>query len=412
MLLPLFLSHLSIGRSKPIPQVPVYLYKAYGGKISRRFVKQIDTVTPSPKNPFSSSAEKGEPRQTLSKILNIPLYASFNKFYKMILSRGPKIAESLKQFKEKGKYPFSLSQRMIGRRRGSLVGRRVKTISSSRHGRYVCYRFPQKKPWDVALAPTIRAAAPFQAQRKRENLLVAIRPQDIRVKMREVRTPLTILLLLDMSESMASSLDNVRNAVVSMHDFAYKKRDRVAMVVFKGSGATVLQSPTTNLNLVEKKLLDVGTSDFTPLAAGMLQAWRVLRNEKLRNKDMIPVLIVVSDGIANVPLDRPLSPFTRIRYMNASQADVIDVAGFLQRVGIRTIVINTAHEKEGEALTYLASIEAATSRRLLSPTNLLLEIPRITGGYYYGIGEGGKIESTVLMDAFTIMDREPPKASL
>lgn len=388
----------------------VYFYEASGGKLVRRIVDQIRTPSASASNLWGSSGERKEAAPSPDKILNIPLYASISRLYKIILSRGPKIAESLKQLREGGKeYKFSLTQR-TSRRRGSLVGKRVKTISSSLQGRYVSYKFPTQKPWNIALAPTIRAAASFQSRRGHEKLLITIKPQDIRVKMRESRTPLTILLLLDMSESMATSLDNIRNAVLSMHDIAYKKRDRVALVVFKGSGATVLQPPTTNLNLLEKKLLEVGTSDFTPLATGMFQAWRVLRNEKMRNKDIIPTLIIISDGITNIPLERPLSPYTRGRFINPAQADVIDAAGLLQREGIRTIIINTAHEaKSNENLSkYTAPIVSSTGRQWIDPTSLMMEIPRITGGYYYGIGEGGEVESKILMDAFTIIDREPP----
>jgi len=229
-----------IPRARGRETSPIYFYRTEGGKLTRKIVQQIHPTLNSASKPSGSVKEKKE-TVVNHKILNLPLYASFSRLYKLILNRGPKLAESLKQLREKDKtYNFSLVQR-ISRRGGNLVGRRVKTVTSSQHGRYICYRFPTKKPWDIALAPTIRAAAPFQVKRNNEKLLITIKPQDIRVKMRESRTPLTILLLLDMSESMATSLDNIRNAVLSMHDIAYKKRDRVALVVFKGSGASVLQ---------------------------------------------------------------------------------------------------------------------------------------------------------------------------
>ena len=84
------------------------------------------------------------------------------------------------------------------------------------------------------------------------------------------------------------------------------------------------------------------------------------------------------------------------------------MAAFLHRDGIRTIVINTAHEVESAEYMskYSTSIAEKTGKRWIDPTSLLLEIPRITGGYYYGITESGEIESTILMDAFTVIDRE------
>jgi len=417
LIFPLILSNLSIGKSKQKTILsPIYLYKAYGGKIRRKIVQQIQpSFIVSDNKPNNQRDEDPEP--STSNILNVPIYASIHRLYKQILNRGAKIAESLKQFKERSKkYKFSLATR-IKHRRGSIVGKRIKTMSSSRYGRYISYKFPMKKPWDIAIVPTIRAAVPFQNQRKKSKLAIAIKSEDFRIKMRETRTPLTLLILLDMSESMTTSLDNIRNAILSMYDIAYKKRDRIGLVVFKGSGASVLQPPTTNLNLLEKKILEVGASDFTPLARGMFEAWKVLRNEKMRSKDIIPILIIISDGIANVPLKRPLTPFTRSKFLNIAQADVIDMAGLLYRERIQTIIINTAHEEEPiisspleeiAKYSYTQAIAQKVNKQWMNPTKLLLEIPRITGGYYYGIGEGGVIESEILMDAFTIIDREHP----
>ena len=376
--------------------LPVYLYRAYDGKLERNLVQQI--------RPQWGVKDEEDTQPSSSKVINIPLYASLTRLYKMILGKGPRLAESLKELREgQKKYKFSLAQRLI-RKKGGSVGRRVKTITSLRYGRYVCYRFPQRKPWDIALVPTLRAAAPFQSQRKNRKLSITIEHQDIRVKMREARTPLTILLLLDMSESMSAALNTIRDVVLSIHDIAYKKRDRVSMVIFKGSGAIVLQPPTTNVNLLQKKLLNVGTSDLTPLAAGMFQAWRVLRNEKVRNQETIPILMIISDGITNIPLVKPITPSTRNEFLNSAQADVIDMAGLLHREGIRTIVINPVHEEDTQK--FKGIIAENITKRWLDPTSLLLEIPRISGGYYYGIGEGGEIEISVLMDAFTIVDRE------
>ena len=381
-------------------------YRAYGGKLTRNIVKQIDTPLNQRGDISGSTKEEKEVLLSSSKFLNIPLYASFNKLYNLILNRGPKIAESLKQLRESNtKYKFFLTKRMH-RNMGNLIGKRVKSLTSSRCGRYVCYKFPDKKPWDIALVPTIRAAIPFQAQRKHRNLRIAIETQDIRIKMREGRTPLTLLILLDISDSMTGSLGNVRNAIMNLHNTVQKKRDRIGVIVFKGSKAALLQSPTTNLNLIEKKLLEVGTSDFTPLAAGMFEAVRILRNEKMRNKDILPTLVIISDGIANMALEKPLTTLTRSKFLNSAQADAIDVATLLQREKIRTIVINTANDSDEKTLEYARLITTNTGKHWLDSTSFLQEISRITGGYYYGIGEGGEIESTVLMDVFAMVNNE------
>jgi Mg-chelatase subunit ChlD len=263
----------------------------------------------------------------------------------------------------------------------------------------VSYEYPRAKPWDIAFGPTLRAAAMHQNLKSPG---LKIETNDIRIKVRESKAPLTIVILLDMSESMSISLPNIRNAILSMHDIAYKKHDRIGLVVFKGSGATILQPPTTNLDLVVAKLRDVGASDLTPLASGMFQSWQLLRNERMRNRNTVPVLAIISDGIANVTLSSPLSPLTRSKFMNYAQADAIDAAFLLQREGIHVLVINPSHSPGGELRDSLAHAELAGTidRIWLEPTELLMRILAITGGSYYGIGEGGTLEDINLTKVF------------
>ncbi len=270
-------------------------------------------------------------------------------------------------------------------RRGTqfLVGKRAKVVASSSRGRYVWHEIPKEKPRDIAFGPTLRAASPYQRVRQRSGLAVTIKPEDVRTKMREYRAPFSIVLVVDMSLSMANSIVNLGRAVFSLHRSVYRRRDRVALVVFKGDDAAVLQQPTTNLGIVVRKLWTVGTSDFTPIAIGMLRAWRLLRLEKQRNKDVIPMMILVSDGIANIPLTRPLSTWGRRMFMSKAQADVLDVAHIMNRTGVRSIVINTSHRSQeipGEAFKKIPD-----RSDWFTPTEFLMEISRVLGGSYYGL---------------------------
>jgi magnesium chelatase subunit D len=89
-------------------------------------------------------------------------------------------------------------------------------VTSLSRGRYVWHALPKEKPWNIALEPTIRAAAPYQLARKKQNLSVVIKPQDIRIKMREYRAPFTILILVDLSLSMISSIVNLGKAITTL----------------------------------------------------------------------------------------------------------------------------------------------------------------------------------------------------
>ncbi len=376
----------------------LYLYTYMGEGLLRQIVRQ--QVPPEPRE------EEKEPKVVEDTgIINIPLYASFRRFYKMVVEKGVKLLEAGLRG-ERRQYRFRY-ERMADRRLRSAIGRASKTKARAERGRYVSYEFPKRRPWDVALGPTIRASAPYQRSRDRGGLALKVGVEDIRVKVREMRAPITMVLLLDMSESIIPSLVNVRNAILSMRDIAFKRRDRVGLVVFKGEGAQTLLSPTANMSLVVKRVMEIGASDLTPLASGMYEAWRLLRNERTKNRDVIPVLVIISDGIANIPLEAPLSQRTRSRYLNRAQADAIDVTQLLLREGVTTIAINPSHQPPGDVLqaAYKRSLMTEIGKTWLEPSELLMEVPKITGGYYYGIGEGGDLKQVILSEAFSVIGR-------
>ena len=319
------------------------------------------------------------------------------------LDSGPKIFANISEPRDSP--PKSLHDKLEERtQRGRyyLVGKRAKIVASSSRGRYVWCELPKERPWDIAFGPTIRVAAPYQLSRDSRGLAISIESEDLRVKMREYRAPFSIILLVDMSLSMAVSISNLGRAILSLHRSVYRRRDRVGLIVFKGSEAVVLQHPTTNLNLCIQKLWKVGASDFTPMAAGLLQAWKVLKLEKQRNKDTIPMLIVFSDGIVNVPLSQPLSVHEGRELLSRAQADVIDVARLLIRDGVRIIVINTAHRRD-ELL--MEERKTPSLARYYLPTEFLKELARIVGGSYYGLSlqkEAEVIKGTKLEQWFYI----------
>ena len=198
-----------------------------------------------------------------------------------------------------------------------------------------------------------------------------------------------------MSESMATSLDVVRDAITGLRKMAHRHRDRVGLVIFKGRSAEIIQRPTNNISLVMNKLMRVGASDFTPLAGGLLKAYEALIIEKRRNKDAIPVIVAITDGIVNVPLKRSLSPTSRKRLVNPAQADAFDAARRTAKSQVHTIIVNVDH-RPFERMPTLAE---EVKRLSLSPTEFLLELTRRLKGVYYGIGPKGKIESVVLTEA-------------
>lgn len=326
---------------------------------------------------------KVEPQED-QDLIRTPTIAETTEKRKADVESGEKVFESLPQAKH-AEYLKKTKRSQEGkllRGRRYLVGKRAPVVTSLSRGRYIWHELPKEKPWNVALGPTIRMAAPYQQARKNPTLSVVIKPQDIRIKMKEYRAPFSIVLLVDLSLSMIGSIVNLGKAITDLHKNAFRRRDRVGLVVFKGDDAFVLQEPTTNIDLVVRKLWKAGVSDFTPMAIGMLKAWRVLRLEKQRNKDSILMLIIVSDGIANVSLKRPLSKRSHETFLSKAQADSIDVARRLNRDNIRNIIINTSHSP----VEAMMSTEARHDQRILfTPTEFLMKVAESAKGSYYGL---------------------------
>ena len=91
----------------------------------------------------------------------------------------------------------------------------------------------------------------------------------------------------------------VKAAVLSLLLDAYRRRDKVGMITFRGEGAELVLPPTGSVDLAAARLDEVPAGGRTPLAEGLLEAARVLQREHLRDPDLRPLLVVVTDGRAN-----------------------------------------------------------------------------------------------------------------
>jgi len=287
--------------------------------------------------------------------------------------QGEEIFQKLRSRREAFKAQFSVRN---GRRRaGCLSGKNALAITSVRKGRVIGYQIPKKLTIDIALGPTIRAAALRQTLLEKQSTL-PISSQDLRTNIRMYKAPLTILIVLDLSESMVFHLRTVAEAVLSLHRKAYRYRDRVGLIVLQGDKARVVFHPTTNINIVAKKIVELKAGGTTPLADGLFKAVQVLTQEMRRNPDTIPMVVLVSDGLANVPLKHQISNFLDEKSLVTAQSDVIAATRLLARKKIPVVVINPLH------------FDKWKSDLIISPTLLLIWIAQITGGRYYGFRTG------------------------
>lgn len=224
-------------------------------------------------------------------------------------------------------------------RRGS--GKRSCTKTDLKQGRYVRSEIKTRDELDLAFDATLRAAAPYQKLRQKNNCALVIEKADLRQKIREKRIGNTFLFAVDASGSMGARerMRAVKGAIFYMLQEAYQKRDRVGLIAFRKNKAEILLPVTRSVDLARKYLQDMPTGGKTPLADGLLKALQVLEIQNKKDKDLEPVLIVVTDGKANFavdnenPIDSALHMAEKIRKSKVTSV-VIDTENDFIKLGI------------------------------------------------------------------------------
>ncbi|MFE7075583.1 putative cobaltochelatase [Streptomyces sp. NPDC057620] len=178
------------------------------------------------------------------------------------------------------------------------AGRRSR--ARTEHGRTTGARRPRGALTALHLAATVQAAAPHQRVRGRSGPGLVVRRDDLRQATREGREGNLVLFVVDASGSMAARqrMSAVKGAVLSLLLDAYQRRDKVGLVTFRGSAAEVALPPTSSVDAAAARLESLPTGGRTPLAAGLLRAYDVLRVERLRDPARRALVVLVTDGRA------------------------------------------------------------------------------------------------------------------
>jgi magnesium chelatase subunit D len=186
-------------------------------------------------------------------------------------------------------------------------GRRSRSRSASKQGRYIKATPRRSARNDLALDATLRAAAPFQKLRRLEEkraMAVQVTPDDIREKIRERRIGNFLLFVVDGSGSMGARrrMVETKAAIMSLLLDAYQKRDKVALVAFRGRSAETVLPPTGSVERAARLLADLPIGGRTPLTAGLAEADTVLRQVLRKEPAVMPLVILMTDGRANAAL--------------------------------------------------------------------------------------------------------------
>lgn len=238
------------------------------------------------------------------------------------------------------------------------AGRRSRTRTERKRGRYIQARLPRKgKVTDLAFDATLRAAAPYQKRRRErrkeqeergedtgKEMALSLRRSDLREKVRVRRAANLILFVVDASWSMAVSerMEATKGAIMSLLTDAYQRRDRVGLIVFNKSQAQLVLPPTNSVQLAKQALADIAVGGKTPLSAGLLMAYEVIRRDSLSHPDTMPMMILLTDGAGNVSITE-LPP----------QEESHRIAQMFSQEDIRSVVINMEHAAFDQGLAQL-----------------------------------------------------------
>jgi magnesium chelatase subunit D len=185
-------------------------------------------------------------------------------------------------------------------------------IMSRDRGRYVRSVPPKdSEPLRVAIDATLREAAKNQVNRRAEAAKMGkdptriyLEPSDVRGKLMARKSGSLLIFAVDASGSMAlNRMNAAKGAACSLLQEAYRSRDQICLIPFQGSSAEVLLPPTRSISLAKSRLDMMPCGGGSPLAHALTQSVRTGISAIASGDIGRAVIILISDGRANVPLD-------------------------------------------------------------------------------------------------------------
>lgn len=201
---------------------------------------------------------------------------------------------------------------------------------------------------------TLLAAAPWQPLRRRETGAdpnrVLVRAEDLRINRYKQRAGTLIVFAVDASGSAAlHRLAEAKGAVELLLADSYARRDRVAMIAFRGDTADLRLPPTRSLTRAKRQLAGLPGGGGTPLPAALEAAIEVCDQAK-RHGDT-PILILLTDGRANIARDG-----TPGRGKAAGEAEAL--ARQIAMTGVTVLFVDTAPRPRPDSRELAARMNA------------------------------------------------------
>ncbi len=207
------------------------------------------------------------------------------------------------------------------------------------------------------LLATLRAAAPWQPLRRKERgdagrgEGILVRREDFRVHRFQQRAGTTTVFVVDASGSAAlHRLAEAKGAVELLLADCYVRRDRVAVIAFRGRSAETLLPPTRSLVRAKRSLASLPGGGGTPLAAGIDGARMIAAT--IKRSGETPVVVLLTDGRANIGRDGQAG-------REQAQTDALSAARGLRSDAVSSMVIDTSPTPHALASALAVAMGAA-----------------------------------------------------
>jgi magnesium chelatase subunit D len=205
------------------------------------------------------------------------------------------------------------------------------------------------------LIDTLRAAAPWQKIRKATlgadaQHRVQVRSDDFHISRIKQKTATTTLFVVDASGSSAlHRLAEAKGAVELLLADCYVRSDQVALIAFRGKVAELLLPPTRSLVRAKRSLSGLPGGGGTPLATAIDTAASVA--EGLRRRGQSPVIVLLTDGRANVARDGTGG-------RERAQSEATQAARQLSALQVPLLFIDTSPKPQQEAVQLAGAMRA------------------------------------------------------
>ncbi len=237
--------------------------------------------------------------------------------------------------------PAGLLAALQSQQAASQAGRVGKLGASPRGGRPVGTRAGTPRGGArLNLVETLRAAAPWQALRRRaaaaqgRHQPIHVMADDLRISRLQQRAATATLFVLDASGSSAlHRLGEAKGAIQLLLADCYVRRDEVGVIAFRGRKAELLLPPTRSLVRAKRCLAALPGGGGTPLALGLEAALRLAA--VVQRSGATPVVVLLTDGRANV---------TRSGENGRAQAeaDALQMARQFRAARLTALVVDTS----------------------------------------------------------------------